>query len=223
LSDQLDNPFASEEITPPYSEEWDARRRVAAALRQLTEVLVTSAPPVPGLHEIADTLERTARSFAAQPRLFGRSAFVREGKHGNYGQVGHELNPVAGISNPLAPPIKTWISDDVAHGRATLGWAYEGPPHSVHGGFVAALFDQFMGVAQAIAGQPGMTGTLDMRYHRRTPIGTELCLRGWVEKVEGRKTFVRAEMHANGELTASCNGIFVQPVGGMSRLHDRYL
>ena len=62
-----------------------------------------------------------------------------------------------------------------------------------------------------------------MRYHRRTPLNTELHLRGWVEKVEGRKTFVRAEMHANGELTASCDGVFIQPAGGMTRLHESYI
>ena len=35
--DHPDNPFASEEITPAYSAEWDARRRVAAAIRRLTD------------------------------------------------------------------------------------------------------------------------------------------------------------------------------------------
>ena len=58
--DHPDNPFASEEITPAYSAEWDARRRVAAAIRRLTEVLVSSTPPIPQLHAIADTLELTA-------------------------------------------------------------------------------------------------------------------------------------------------------------------
>jgi len=220
--DHPDNPFASEEITPAYSAEWDARRRVAAAIRRLTEVLVSSTPPVPELHAIADTLELTADGFAAHPRIYGRARFAGEGSHGSMGQVGHELNPVAGISNPLAPPLNVWIADGVAHGRATMGWAYEGPPTSVHGGFVAALFDQFMGVAQAIGGQPGMTGTLSTRYHRRTPLNTELCLRGWVEKIEGRKTFVRAEIRADDVLTASCDGVFVQPPGGMERLHREH-
>ena len=220
--DHPDNPFASEEITPAYSAEWDARRRVAAAIRRLTEVLVSSTPPIPQLHAIADTLELTADNFAAQPRIYGRALFAGGGTHGSMGQISHELNPVAGISNPLAPPLNVWFADGVTHGRATLGWAYEGPPGSVHGGFVAALFDQFMGVAQAIGGQPGMTGTLSTRYHRRTPLNTELHFRGWVEKIEGRKTFVHAEIHAGEVLTASCDGVFVQPPGGMDRLHREY-
>lgn len=220
--DHPNNPFASEEITPAYSAEWDARRRVAAAIRRLTEVLVSSTPPIPQLHAIADTLELTADNFAAQPRIYGRALFAGGGTHGSMGQISHELNPVAGISNPLAPPLNVWFADGVTHGRATLGWAYEGPPGSVHGGFVAALFDQFMGVAQASGGQPGMTGTLSTRYHRRTPLNTELHFRGWVEKIEGRKTFVHAEIHAGEVLTASCDGVFVQPPGGMDRLHREY-
>jgi len=218
-----DNPFMSEEITPAYSAEWEARRRVAEAIRRLTEVLVSSTPPIPELHTIADALEGTADEFARHPRLYGRVAFARAGTHGNFGQVGHELNPLAGISNPLAPPINIWIADGIAHGRVTMGWAYEGPPDSVHGGFVAALFDQFMGVAQAIAGQPGMTGTLSTRYIRRTPLNTLLSLSGWVEKTEGRKTFVRARMHAGEMLTAECDGIFIQPEGGMMKMHRGYL
>lgn len=88
---------------------------------------------------------------------------------------------------------------------------------------MAALFDQFMGEAQAMGGQPGMTGTLEIRYHRRTPLNTELRLRGWVERVEGRKTWVRAEMHAGDTLTASCNGVFIQPHGGISGMHKHLL
>lgn len=221
--DMTHNPFVSEDITPAYSAEWEARRRVAAAIRELTETLVSSTPTVPDLHAIAAALENIAAGFAEQPRLYGRLAFAVEGSHGRIGQIGHETNPVAGVSNPLAAPLHTWIVDGVAHGRATLGWAYEGPPTSVHGGFVAALFDQFMGEAQAIGGQPGMTGTLEIRYHRRTPLNAELRLRAWVERVEGRKTLVRAEMHADDALTASCSGVFIQPAGGLAEFHKQML
>jgi Thioesterase superfamily len=218
--DDLD-PFASEEITPALSAEWEAKRRVAAALRELDEVLVSSTPPVTELHALATRLEETARDFARHPRLYGRLAFVEDGGHGNFRQIAHELNPLSGISNPLAPPLNIWIDGTTAHGRATLGWTYEGPPGSVHGGYVAALFDQFMGMAQAIGGQPGMTGTLSIRYHRRTPLNTELSLQGGVSRLEGRKTFVYATMHADGVLTAECEGIFIRPAGGVGLLQVR--
>jgi hypothetical protein len=70
-------------------------------------------------------------------------------------------------------------------------------------------------MTQALGGKPGMTGTLSIRYLRRTPLKTELALRGWVESVQGRKTRVRAEMRAGDILTATCDGLFVQPAAGL--------
>jgi hypothetical protein len=211
---QID-PFSAEEITPAISAEWEAKRRVASALRELNDLLVSSTPATADLHALAAALEANVTSLATQPRILGRAAFVKDGNHGNFRQLAHELNPLSGISNPLAPPLNIWFENNLAHGRVTTGWAYEGPPESLHGGYVAAIFDQFMGMAQALGGKPGMTGTLSIRYLQRTPLNTVLALKGWVEKVEGRKTWVRAEMRANDTLTASCDGVFVQPLGGM--------
>jgi hypothetical protein len=211
-----ENPFASEEITPAYNDEWVAKRRVAAAVRQLNEALVTSSPSIEEMHEIAEKLESTADGFTHSPRIHGRSSWAESGEHGNYGQVSHELNPLAGWSNPLAPPVHTWIEGDRAFGRCLCGWAYEGPPGSLHGGYVAAIFDQFLGMAQELGGQPGMTGYLHTRFHARTPLNTELKLEASLLKVERRKTIMRGEMFADGVMTASCEGLFVQPRGGMA-------
>ena len=215
------NPFASEEITAPYSAEWEAKRRVAAAVRNLSEVLVTSSPDLEDMHAFAEELERTAARFADTPRLYGRLEWIRTGEHGSFGQVSHELNPLAGISNPLAPPVHTWVDDERAYGRCTCNWAYEGPPGSVHGGFVAAIFDQFMGMAQRLGGQPGMTAYLHVNYHQRTPLNTELTLRGELVKVEGRKTEMIGEMFANGGRTASCEALFVEPRKGIYSLENQ--
>jgi hypothetical protein len=45
-----------------------------------------------------------------------------------------------------------------------------------------------------------------------------LRLLAWIEKIEGRKTLVHGEMYAGDTLTASCEGTFVQPRGGMLQL-----
>ena len=213
-----DNPFYSEEITPAFNDEWVAKRRVADAIKQLTEVLVTSSPSVEKMHAIAEQLEVTAEDFSESPRIYGRDAWSEGGVHGSYGQISHELNPMAGWSNPIAPPINSWVEGETAHATCTCGWAYEGPPGSVHGGFVAAIFDQFLGMAQLLGDQPGMTAYLHVNYHRRTPLNTELRLKGWYTKVEERKNYIRGEMYADGEMTASAEGLFVQPRGGMHQL-----
>jgi len=213
-----ENPFYSEEITPPFNDEWQAKRRVANAIQQLTEVLVTSTPSIEKMHGIADQLESTAAEFRESPRIFGRWEWTNAEEHGSHGQISHELNPIAGWSNPLAPPLNSWIEDDIAYANVNCGWAYEGPPGSVHGGYVAALFDQFLGMAQLIGKRPGMTAYLHVNYHARTPLNTELKLKGWYDKIEGRKNFIRGEMYADGIMTASAEGLFVQPKGGMYAL-----
>ncbi len=209
------HPFASEDITPPFNDEWEAKRRVSAAIKQLTEVLVTSTPSIDEMHSIAERLEQTATDFATAARIYGRVEWAGSGEHGSFGQISHELNPLSGWSNPIAPPVHGWIDGERAYATCQVGWAYEGPPGSVHGGMVAAIFDQFLGMAQILGGQPGMTGYLHVNYHNRTPLNTELKLEGDLVEVAGRKTIMRGEMFANGELSASCECLFVQPRGGM--------
>jgi acyl-CoA thioesterase FadM len=54
-----------------------------------------------------------------------------------------------------------------------------------------------------------MTGTLTVRYRSPTPLHLELGLRGWVERVEGRKIFTRGTLHADGRLCAEAEAVFI--------------
>ncbi len=215
MNDDIFDPFESEDITPPFSDHWQAKRRLAQALRELTDVLVTSTPSIEDMDEIAERLELQAKQFSKEPRLYGQMAFQEDGNHGRRGEVNHELNAVGGWSNPLAPGLNMWFEEERAFATVTCGWAYEGPPGHVHGGFVAAIFDQFMGMAQIIGKQPGMTGTLKVRYMRPTPLNVELRLEAWLERVEGRKTVIKAEMYNGDTVTASCEALFIRPTSGM--------
>lgn len=215
MTDNIFNPFESEEISPPYSEHWQAKRRLAQALRELTGVLVTSTPSIDEMDEIAERLELQAREFAKEPRLFGQMAFQADGNHGRRGEVNHELNAVGGWSNPLAPGLNMWFDGDRARGTVNCGWAYEGPPGHIHGGYVAAIFDQFMGMAQIIGKQPGMTGTLKVRYLRPSPLNTELQLEAWLDRVERRKTIISAEIRNGDSVTATCEALFIRPRDGL--------
>ena len=209
------NPFESEEITPPYSDHWHAKRRVAQAIRKLTDVLVTSTPPIDELHAIAEKLEVQAEQFANCKRLHGMLAFIQDGEHGTQGEVSHELNALAGCSNPLSPGLNMWLDGSKAYGTVNCGWAYEGPHGHVHGGYVAAIMDQFLGMAQIIGKKPGMTGTLTTRYRKPTPLNTDLQLEAEVFILEGRKTLVKGEMRDGDVVTATCEGLFIRPSGGM--------
>ena len=202
-------PFDNEALRPPLNDNWAAKRRLADATRKLINASVTNTGSADEVNAIAEIIERQAEQLATMPRLYSRTSFETEGGHGDMGSIAYELNPLDGKSNPIAAPIMVWMDDDGIYGTVTMDWQYEGPPNSVHGGFVAALFDQFLGIGQKITGQPGMTGTLTVKYLKPTPLNTELTFTGKVIKVDGRKNTLGAEIWANGELTATCEGIFI--------------
>jgi len=115
-----------------------------------------------------------------------------------------------GQSNPLAPPIHLDVSEGMVRGTAVFGKAYEGPPGSVHGGYVAAAFDEVLGMTQSMSGNPGMTGTLTIRYRKPTPLETELQFEGELDRVEGRKIFTVGRVRRpDGEVTAEAEAIFI--------------
>jgi acyl-coenzyme A thioesterase PaaI-like protein len=114
-----------------------------------------------------------------------------------------------GRANPLAPPIDLALGDGVMYGSATFGAAYEGPPGCVHGGYVAAAFDEVLGAAQSLGGRPGMTGRLTVHYRSPTPLKTALHFEGRVDRVEGRKTFTVGTVHAGDRLCAEAEGLFI--------------
>jgi hypothetical protein len=211
LVDSDFNPFATEEISPARSREWEAKRQLAQAIRDLTEALVSSTPDSDTLASIAGALDEHTKALESTPRLYGIKGFAMDGGHGGYGEVNHELNAIAGYSNPLSPGLNMWIDGDDAFGTVTCGTAYEGPPGCVHGGFIAAIFDQFLGMAQHAAGQPGMTGTLNIRYHAPTPLRQELKLSAQIEAMGSRKTRVKGDISANGKVTATAEALFICP------------
>jgi acyl-coenzyme A thioesterase PaaI-like protein len=122
-----------------------------------------------------------------------------------------ERSPFAGRANPLAPPLHLQ-----ADGELTTGWAvwtdpYEGPPGTLHGGFVAAAFDDLMGFAQSASGTAGYTGTLTVRMLRPTPLHRRIDYAAGVERVEGRKIFVWGTAMLGGVLLAESQIVFIEP------------
>lgn len=126
-----------------------------------------------------------------------------------------EQSPIRGQLNPIAPPLvlEPATRPDGSPslvGRLVLGRRYEGPPHGVHGGWVAALFDEVLGAAQGLVGNSGMTAILQVRYREVTPIEEELRFESWVEEQRGRRLTARATCHAGDTLTADAEGVFLR-------------
>lgn len=209
--DEVDGPLPSnhwEAAEMPATGAWAEKRRLATAMRVVIERLTTSDAPEDELRLAADGLERYAERLASHPQLTRYVGFAESANAGNVAAF-FDQSPIIGLANPIAPPVSMRAVGDRVVGSARFGSAYEGPPGSVHGGWVAAAMDELLGFAQSMGGQPGMTGTLTIRYRNPTPLHTELRLAARVDGVERRKTFASGEIHAGDLLCAEAEGIFV--------------
>ncbi len=160
-------------------------RRLADAMRLVIDRLVATRAPAEEIERAASALEQVASSFDAYPRGHTFEGFAESANSGDpYAFFDH--SPLIGLANPLAPPLQLTVEDGRVVGTVRFGSAYEGPPGCVHGGFVAAAFDEVLGMAQSMGGRPGMTGTLTVRYRRPTPLRAELRFDAGLDRVEGR-------------------------------------
>jgi len=197
----------------------DAKRRLAEEARRLLEeaALVDAAEANDGvLDEVAVALGELVSRLAGQPSLrkYGGLTFAP-----GFAGALDERSPVSGQANPLAAPLRLWRDGDVVRGTAVYSAAYEGPPGTVHGGYVAAAFDEVVGVAQIVGGVAGLTGTLTVVMRKPTPLRTTIQYEGGLDRVEGRKIFVWAKSFANGELTAEAQAIMIAPRMGSLPTH----
>jgi acyl-coenzyme A thioesterase PaaI-like protein len=182
--------------------------RVADAVRVVLHRMVQSSAPNEVIEAAAADLEAAAERFSGHPNKSIYEGFAESANAGEpFGFFDH--SPMLGRANPLAPPISLWLEDDRMVGTATFGAAYEGPPGCVHGGYVAAAFDEVLGSTQSLSGSPGMTGRLIVNYRSPTPLETELRFVGWLERVEGRKIFTQGELWAGERLCAEAEGLFI--------------
>jgi acyl-coenzyme A thioesterase PaaI-like protein len=165
----------------------------------------------PTLADAADTVARVVDRLraagipAAAPHI-DRSR--REYEH---------RSPLVGRASPVAPPFVWRAAAEGVSAKGAFPTACEGPPGYVHGGWVALAFDEILGLANAVAGHPGMTGRLTVRYRRPTPLRHEVVFTGRVERVDGRRILTRARLEADGAVTAEAEGLFVQPTDARRR------
>jgi acyl-coenzyme A thioesterase PaaI-like protein len=188
---------------------WVQKRRLANAMREVIGRLVQSDAPEEELRTAADALERYAEQLAGHPRLKRYEGYAESANAGDVGAF-FDQSPMIGLANPLAPPIRIeQTGERSALGSVRFGAAYEGPPGSVHGGFIAAAFDEVLGFVQSLSGNPGFTGTLTIKYRSPTPLHTPLEFRCALDRQEGRKIFAGGRVFAGDKLCAEAEAIFI--------------
>jgi len=193
---------------PPEEGGRRSKHELAEATRRLVEAVALLDPGDGGFDDLVDEVQALASRVAAAPSLrrYGGAAVS---PHPNGALT--ERSGISGRSNPLAPPLRIRIDGERTLGAAVFGEAYEGPPGVLHGGFVAAAFDDLLGCAQVATGMAGFTGTLTVRMRRPTPLNTRIDYEAGVTKVSGRRIVCWGRSTAEGVLLAEAEGIFVTP------------
>jgi len=193
--------------TPPEGQR-AALHRLAAALRKTTEQLLDMDAPEEELIAAAEAAERFAARLEGYRAGRSRYGFAETATAGDTRAM-FDRSPLIGLGNPVAPPLTMAAVGDHVEGTAVFTVAYEGPRGHVHGGIIAAAFDEVLGMVQSLTGRPGMTGQLSVRYRRPTPLYREVRFAGHVERLDGRKIYTAGTLHDGTTLCAEAEGLFI--------------
>ena len=182
-----------------------ARVRLAAATRQLILDSFLSTARIEDIDAAIVHISKALESVNASDGIPGSAAAESHFT---------DRSPFYGSMNPLSMPMTMEQDDSVGEfgaivGSATFTEPFEGPPGHVHGGYIAASFDEVLGMAQSLTGRPGMTGTLSIKYRAPTPLHQEIVYRGWVDRVDGRKIFTKGTSHIGDTLCAEAEAVFL--------------
>ncbi len=197
-------------IDPTTAEEVAAQETVYVPftdrLRELVDLGIRSEVDLETIRE-AQTHVEAAIELLGQDVMEGSYGVrIGDGFGRNWG------NAIMGLRNATAPPLhiqtdkvsRSWVDFN-------LGAAYEGPPTMVHGGVLSLVLDHVFGAAAGADHTPHMTGTLTLRYRRPTRLGVPLRAEAWIDRKEGRKSFVEGFVADEEGRTVEAEGIFIQP------------
>jgi acyl-coenzyme A thioesterase PaaI-like protein len=202
-------------VDPGEDEPHAAKHRLIKEIKRVIDDAALLDPNPTGRDELdalADAVAALAERVEQSPslRTFGGAALA-----GLPHAALIERSPFSGRSNPIAPPLHLETSEGVVRAWAEWSAAHEGPPGCLHGGFVAAAFDDIMGLAQMASGTAGYTGTLTVKMIRPTPLFQRIDYEAWLDRVEGRKIWCKATSRHGDELLGEAEIVFISPASGV--------
>ena len=178
------------------------RRQIAASLEQdadesRLEVLALQA------EALALELERSATGK--------RVALVDSAWENERGELAYlPFSPVMGRLNPASIGIEIRREGERVVSEVILAEPAEGATGLVHGGVIAAIYDELLASANLMIKAGGPTGTLNVRYRKPTPIYSRLRFEGWVERIDERKVHTRGHCLLGDQVVSEAEAIFVR-------------
>ncbi len=204
--ENLDNYFNGD---PNFSAEQEQQLlRLNAALRSVITHTIKANASAEALSALADQAE--ALDEAIKPWV-GERALPAYSKVFKFDDVSatYAYSPITGRANPVAPPMESRIENDEVISEVTFGTTYEGPPGCVHGGIVALAWDHVLAAATMINDSRGPTATLQITYLKPTPLNVPLQYKAWIDRIEGKKSYVKGQCIAAGQVVTEAEGLFI--------------
>ena len=100
--------------------------------------------------------------------------------------------------------------DSTLVGKIWFGPATQGPPAHAHGGSMASVLDDAMGICAWMGGHMVVAAEIRIRFRNLLPIGTVALLEASVTEVDGKRVRTRAELcSSDGTRFATGEGLFV--------------
>lgn len=197
FSDDIERPWRAAILAdgPPYGAVYAG---MIDNLRSFLDQLAAARPDPQSIEALSADLRcwagRLAPMEAAErDRLFGR------------------CTDVPGRAQTMAPRVVVaGVTDDAVTASVFFGPYFLGGNGAAHGGAIPLVFDEVMGRLANSAGRPAQrTAFLHTDFRSITPIGRPLELRAWLVREEGRKRWIRGELHDADTLCAEAEGLFV--------------
>ena len=88
--------------------------------------------------------------------------------------------------------------DNALVARIWFGPETEGPPDHAHGGSIAAVLDEVLGLAAWAAGYAIVVGQLNIHFQKLLPLRTVVQVDSTIVSAEGRKVMVHGTIHGPG-------------------------
>ena len=189
---------------------WQARQRLASAIRVLNEKLVSTDIDPELAAALTEKIEGLTAELSQAQQVTGLVDMAKRGQRGTIDDVMGELVSVGGRSHPCSPELRWQEASNRITGTVKFGQAFEGPPGHVHGGWVAGVLDHLMGMTHVRTGHPGMTGGLSVRYLKPTPLNQVIEVSAQATELDDKRTEVKAEMRFGETTTAKAEAIFVR-------------
>jgi acyl-coenzyme A thioesterase PaaI-like protein len=111
--------------------------------------------------------------------------------------VGSSLRFVSGDPDGDRFRVRYYL-DSMKHLKARIwfGPETEGPPNHAHGGSIAAVLDEVLGLAAWAAGYPIVVGNLNASFRNLLPLQQVVTVETKVVSAEGRKIMVHGRIYS---------------------------